>query len=127
MSAYASNIEDLNRKYGEVLPEIKESLQNVLTFQEPEATSNADDTDEFLETLDETEQSVTGMKRSVINANDTINELTNFQRHMNRGVRQVSEQFETLTSNLDDTLDMIQEARATYNSRHYRRSNGQEP
>ena len=126
LSAYASNIKDLNRKYGEVLPEIKESLKNVLTFKEPEATSNADETDEFLETLDETEQSVTGMKRSVINANDTINELPNFQRHMSRGVRRVSEQFETLTSNLDDTLDMIQEARATYNSRHYRRSNGQE-
>ena len=127
LSAYANNIEGLNRKYGEVLPEIKSSLQNVLTFKDLETTSGVDDVDEFLATLDETEQSVSGWKNSVVVANGTISELPNFQRDMNRGIRRVSEQFETLTSNLDDTVDMIQEARATYNSRLERRSLGQEP
>ena len=127
LSAYANNIEGLNRKYGEVLPEIKSSLQNVLTFKDLETTSGVDDVDEFPATLDETEQSVSGWKNSVVVANGTISELPNFQRDMNMGIRRVSEQFETLTSNLDDTLDMIQEARATYNSRLERRSLGQEP
>jgi hypothetical protein len=117
LSAYANNIEGLNRKYGEVLPEIKSSLQNVLTFKDLETTSGVDDVDEFLATLDETEQSVSGWKNSVVVANGTISELPNFQRDMNKGIRRVSEQFETLTSNLDDTLDMIQQARATYISR----------
>ena len=127
LSAYANNIKGLNRKYGEVLPEIKSSLQKVLTFNDLETTSEVDDVDEFLATLDETEQSVSDWKNSVVGANGTISELPNFQRDMNRGIRRVSEQFETLTSNLDDTLDMIQEARATYNSRLERRSLGQDP
>ena len=127
LSAYASNIEDLNRKYGEVLPEIKSSLQDVLTFKDLEITSGVDDVDKFLATLDETEQSISDWKNSVFDANSAISQLPNFQRDMSRGMRRVSEQFETLTSNLDDTLDMIQEARATYNSRLERRSLGQEP
>ena len=111
LSAYANNIEGLNRKYGEVLPEIKSSLQNVLTFQDLETTSGVDDVDEFLATLDETEQSVSGWKNSVVVANGTISKLPNFQRDMNRGIRRVSEQFETLTSNLDDTLDSLVKTR----------------
>ena len=127
LSAYANSIEGLNRKYGEVLPEIKSSLQNVLTFKGLETTSGVDDVDKFLATLDETEQGVSGWKNSVVVANGTISELPNFQKDMTRGIRRVSEQFEILTSNLDDTLDMIQEARATYNSRLERRNLGQEP
>ncbi len=122
LSAYASKIEDLNRKYGEVLPEMKSSLQNVLRFKDIETTSEVDEVGEFLATLDENEQSVSRWKNSVIEANGTINELPNFQRDMNKGIRRVSEQFETLTSNLDDTLDMIQEAKAICNSRLDRRS-----
>ena len=75
----------------------------------------------------ETEQSVSGWKNSVVIANGAISELPNFQKDMTRAIRRVSEQFEILTSNLDDTLDMIQEARATYNSRLERRNLGQEP
>ena len=63
LSAYAGNIEGLNRKYGEILPEIKSSLQRVLTYQDPEPTSGADDVDEFLGTLDETEQSVLNLEK----------------------------------------------------------------
>ena len=54
---------------------------------------------EFLGTLDETEQSVSAWKNAVVEANGTINALPNFQREMNRGVRRVIEQFETLASN----------------------------
>ena len=117
LSAYAGNTENLNRKYGEILPEIKSSLQSVLTYQDLDPTSRADGVDEFLGTLDETEQSVLTWKNSVIEANGTIDMLPNFQRDMSRGARKVIEQFETLTSNLDDTLDMIQQARATYINR----------
>ena len=114
LSAYAGNIEGLNWKYGEILPEIKSSLQRVLTYHDPEPTSGANDVDEFLGTLDETEQSVLTWKNAVVEANGTIDALPNFQRDMSRGAHRVIEQFKTLTSNLDDTLDMIQEARATY-------------
>ena len=117
LSAYGGNIEDLNRKYGEILPEIKSSLQRVLTYQDIASTSAADGVDEFLGTLNETEQSVLTWKNSVVEANGTIDTLPNFQRDMSRGARKVIEQFETLTSNLDDTLDMLQQARATYISR----------
>ena len=127
LSAYANNIEGLNRKYGEVLPEIKSSLQNVLTFEDIETTSGVDEPDEFLNTLDKTEQNVSDWKNSVVAANGTISELPNFQRDMSRGIRRVSEQFQTLTSNLVDTLDMIQEARATYSGRLELRSLRQEP
>ena len=117
LSAYAGNIKGLNQKYGEILLEIKSSLQRVLTYQDIEPTSGADGVDEFLGTLDETEQSVLDWKNSVLAANGTIDTLPNFQKEMSRGARRVIEQFETLTSNLDDTLDMIQEARTTYISR----------
>ena len=117
LSVYGGNIEGLNRKYGEILPEIKLSLQRVLTYQDLDPTSAADGEDEFLGTLDEIEQSVLTWKDSVIEAKGTIDMLPNFQRDMSRGARKVIEQFETLTSNLDDTIDMIQQARATYISR----------
>ena len=108
---------NLNRKYGQILPEIKSSLQRVLTYQDIEPTAAADGVDEFLGTLNETEQNVLTLKNSVVEANGTFAMLPNFQRDMSRGARKVIEQFETLTSNLDDTLDMIQQARATYISR----------
>ena len=117
LSAYASNIEGLNRRYGEVLPEIKSSLQSVLRFKDLETQSGVDNVDKFLATLDETEQSVSAWKNSVVNTNGTFSKLPNFQKDMNKGIHRVGEQFEALTSNLDNTLDMIQEARATYNSR----------
>ena len=125
LSAYATNIEGLNRKYGEVLPEIRSSLRNVLTFKDSKFTSGMDDVVGFLTTLDETEQSVSDWKNSVVQANCTINELPNFQRDMSRGIRKVSAQFETLTSNLDGTLDMLQDARATCNGLLERRNLGQ--
>ena len=117
LSVYGGKIEDLNRKYGEILPEIKSSLQRVLTYQGLDPTSGADGVDEFLGTLDEAEQNVLTWKNSVIETNGTMDMLPNFQREMRRGARKVIEQFETLASNLDDTLDMIQQARATYISR----------
>ena len=127
LSAYANTIEGLNQKYGEVLPEIKSSLQNLMTFKDFEHTSELDKVDEFLATLYETEQGVSSWKNSVVDANGTINGLQNFQKDVSLGIRKVSEQFETLTSNLDDTLDMFQEARATINSQLERKSHGQEP
>ena len=117
LSAYGGNIEDLNRKYGEIFPEIKSSLQRVLTYQDLDPTSGKDGVDEFLGTLDEMEQGVLAWKDSVVETKGTMDMLPNFQREMRRGARKVIEQFETLTSNLDDTLDMIQEARATCISR----------
>ena len=117
LSNYAGNIEDINQKYGEILPEIKSILRNILTFQDLEAVSDADGVDKFLTTLDETEQSVSDWKNLVVYVNGIINGLPNIQRDMVAGAQRVSEQFETLASNLDDSLDMIQEARATYNSR----------
>ena len=113
LSRYAGKIEDLNRKYGETLPEIKSSLQRFLTFQGLDPTSRAEGTNEFLVTLDETEQGILDWKTSVFEARGTIEEMPNFQREMRRGTRRIVEQFEALTSNLDNTLDMIQEARAT--------------
>ena len=123
---YANNIEGLNRKYGEVLPEIKSSLQPLLTFTDLETTSGMAVVDKFLATLDETEQNVSDWRNAVLDTHDTISELPNFQRDVNRGNRRVREEFETLTSNLEATLDMLQEAKATINSRLERRSLDQE-
>ena len=117
LSVYAQNIGGLNRKYGDTLPEIQSSLQRVLTYQDIAPKSGADGVDEFLGTLDEVEQSILAWENSVVEANGAINALPNFQRDMSRGSQRVIEQFVTLTSHLDDTLDMIQGARATYNSR----------
>ena len=114
LNTYARKIEHLNRKYGETLPEINSSLQRVLTYQNNEPTEEIDG---FLTTLEETEQSVSVFKDSVIGGRATIDQLPNFQREMRSGARKIVDEFETLTSNLDDTLDMIQEARATYMSR----------
>ena len=117
LSAYARKIEILNRKYGEVLPDVKSSLQRVLTFSNVETTQETDNGSEFLSTLNKAEHSVYEWKTSVVAVNDTISELPNYQTDMNRGIRRISQQFEALRSNLDDTLDMIQEARATYKAR----------
>ena len=82
LSIYAGKIGDLNRKYGETLPEIQGSLQSVLTFATFESQ---EEIDLFLATLDETEQAVSAWKHSVVEASATIDRLPNVQREMVRG------------------------------------------
>ena len=120
LSIYAGKIGDLNRKYGETLPEIQGSLQSVLTFATFESQVEMD---VFLATLDETEQAVSAWKHSAVEARATIDSLPNVQREMSRAARKIVEEFDTLASNLTDTLAMIQEAKFTC----YRRSGSSGP
>ena len=114
LNVYAGKTGDLNRKYGETLLEIRGSLQSMVTFATFESKEEFDG---FLVTLDETGQAVLGWKHSVVQVRAMINSLPNVQREMARGARRIVGEFDTLTSNLDDTLNMIQEVELTIRRR----------
>lgn len=117
LSVYAGKLEELNRKYGETLSEVKSSLQPILTYQGLEPSSGREDIDNFLVTLDQAEENVSDWKAALVGGREAIDGIPNYQRDMRRGARKVVEHLETLVSNLDDTLDMVQDAKATCNYR----------
>ena len=71
--------------------------------------------DGFLTVLDQTEQSATEWKLSTLKAREAIEGLPNFQRDIRRATRKTVAQFDVLTTNLDNTLDMLHRARTTLN------------
>ena len=118
LSAYADKIEVLTSKYGETLPEVKLSLQQVLMHPSIDSSLlEENDKREFLSVLDNNEAAMLEWKKAVVECRGAMDALPNFQRNMRQGIRRIVEQFEKLTLHLDDTLDMIQDARARYISR----------
>ena len=105
LDLYVERLAGLNRKYTSLLPEIESSLQHVLTSQTPQSR---EDIDEFLTTLNTTEQSVSEWKQATLQSRQTIDGLPNIQREMRQAALKTVGQFDLLTTNLDNTLSMFQ-------------------
>ena len=105
LDLYAERLDDLNRKYESLLPEVESSLQHVLTSQTPQ---NREDIDELLTTLNTTEQSLSEWKQATLQTRQIIDGLPNIQREMRQAARKTVSQFDLLTTNLDNTLSMFQ-------------------
>ena len=113
LDTYAGHLEDLNQKYGEVLPEVGSSLQHVVTLQPPQTTEDWDEINQLIDALDLSEKSMSDWKRAVVETRGTIDGLPNIQRDMRRAARKTVAQFDILIQNLDATLDMIYRVRST--------------
>ena len=114
--AYAQKIDCLNEKYEKALPDTNKSLQYVIRFQSPRTDDDRSGIEGFLNALVSGEGSVLELKENAISATKTMKMIPNYQIDMNRAINKVIGQYETIISNLDDTLEMFQEARVYLNS-----------
>ena len=101
LDTYAGRLEGLNREYGSVLPVLESSLQNMLTFQASQTEEDREALDEFLTTLDSTEQNLSDWKQATLQSRGVIDDLPNVQRDMRQAARKTVSQFDVLTANLN--------------------------
>ena len=116
MGEYAKQLKGLNQDYEAVLPETERSLQYVISFSTPETEDDWEAIEIFLIALDDTETSISGFKTAALSTRQIMSEQPNYQRHMRKAIREVVEQYDILVTNLDKTLEMIQQARAVMKS-----------
>lgn len=112
LGAYARKLEDLNEEYGLVLPEVKKSLAHVIGFQDPKSQDDWQAVDDFIAVLDPVEESVREFKTVTLSVRQSLSSIPNFERRMRQAIGEIAGQYATLISNLDMTLEMIEEARA---------------
>ncbi len=116
MGEYAKQLEGLNQDYEAVLPEADRSLQYVISFSSPETEDDREAIEVFLIALDDTETSISGFKTAALSTRQIMSEQPNYQRDMRKAIREIVEQYDILVTNLDETLEMIQQARAVMKS-----------
>lgn len=108
---YARKVERLNNKYERVLPEVEQSLQYVIRFQKPNTEEDWRGVSDLLSALESSEKSLSELKEAVLNTRMILENIPNYQEHMNRAIKRIIAQYKTIISNLDGTLEMFQKAR----------------
>ena len=116
LGAYARDLDGLNKEYGLVLPEVRESLSYVISFQEPKSQEDWQAVEEFVAVLEPAKESIVEFKTVTLNVRQTLSKIPNIERRMRKAMGEIGGQYATLISNLDMTLEIIEEARASAQS-----------
>ncbi len=116
MGEYAKQIEGMNQDYEAVLPDTERSLQFVISFSTPETEDDWEAIEIFFKALDGAEAGISFFRNTALSTRKIMSELPNYQRQMRKAIREIVEQYDILVTNLDETLEMMQQARAVMKS-----------
>ena len=112
ISQYAGRLTRLNDQYGETIPKVEQGMERFLGYSSDSDGIEIETLDGMYATLDETQESIDGLKNAVVNARDSMKQIPNVQRDLTRGLSNLTKQLGILIGHLDSTLEMFRRGKA---------------
>ena len=112
MNGQAGRLTELNEQYGSALPKLEQDLEDLMSYSWDTENNEREPLQGLYTTLDETENSIEGLKEAVVGAREALNSTPNMQRDLTRGMSNISNQLGILVGHLDRTLEAFRRGKA---------------
>lgn len=107
---YVGALTRANVQYSEILGRTENSLEGVISAQEPETEDAKEQLASFLDVLAGVEESAMSSRSAFARLADTMDALPKIERHLTRATRQCSVELRRYVDNVDQTIAMISRA-----------------
>jgi hypothetical protein len=111
LSDYTGTLTGVNEKYHEISRNTENSLEFVVSYNEPDSESDLQKLREFLDTMAEVEGSSVEGRQAFLRLADTMETLPNIQRHLDRARLLCAVELRRLAANIERTIASVRRAR----------------